>query len=383
MVDYPLLSPGDFPGINIDKPVSSPSKYLIRYLYEDCYQRKFAEQSHVNWIISEPNNHYSVVSVLLQPESTKMETVNREGKENFEGIDLDWSFCTQQTHHALWTRSKGYKEFKIVIPVSVLEESTNLSTKICSALASQIEFPIKCEIFLHGEFVEEFRKFEAKYPQKCVEMKIAVLYVRGNQETPEEWASNGRGEDRVDDKFWKLMDVFGKKIALDTWKGFRGEMGMEGETYYDLWDPEDNHGEVQVIYHLSCMLDADEDRRLIGNDVAVIIYVEEGSQFSPKNVALLGKVHQVFALVQPIGKKWRTSFFSTKNLPKFNPPPPKYLVDLPTLKKCVLTKLYNGISITRYCPPLDKFFVRPREFALKSILQKHVTEREGCSCGCS
>eukprot|EP01126_Amoeba_proteus_P021662 TRINITY_DN2204_c0_g1_i15.p1 TRINITY_DN2204_c0_g1~~TRINITY_DN2204_c0_g1_i15.p1 ORF type:complete len:160 (-),score=29.54 TRINITY_DN2204_c0_g1_i15:1517-1996(-) len=61
-------------------------------------------------------------------------------------------------------------------------------------------------------------------------MKIAVLYVRGNQETPEEWASNGRGEDRVDDKFWKLMDVFGKKIALDTWKGFRGEMGMEGSS---------------------------------------------------------------------------------------------------------------------------------------------------------
>jgi hypothetical protein len=137
------------------------------------------------------------------------------------------------------------------------------------------------------------------------------------------------------------------------------------------------------------MLNAEEHRRLIGNDIAVIIYVEEGASFSPQFLLELGTVQQVYVVVRPEKNKlWRyvkeegeegrrrreegggrgrggrrqgggrggrlgrrkgeetVTFtnplsycsFSNINIKEVNPVPPEKQVDLATLKRYVLMK---------------------------------------------
>lgn len=101
------------------------------------------------------------------------------------------------------------------------------------------------------------------------------------------------------------------------------------------------------------MLNAEEHRRLIGNDIAVIIYVEKGATFSPKFLLELGTVQQVYVVVRPEenNKLWRhvlptplqillfsLATFSNINIKDIPLVPPDHPVDLPTLKQYVLTK---------------------------------------------
>eukprot|EP01126_Amoeba_proteus_P038230 TRINITY_DN3977_c1_g1_i6.p1 TRINITY_DN3977_c1_g1~~TRINITY_DN3977_c1_g1_i6.p1 ORF type:complete len:351 (-),score=45.23 TRINITY_DN3977_c1_g1_i6:246-1298(-) len=288
---------------------------------------------------------------------------------------------------------QGCKELEIVIPRSGLDTTNDISRKIWKFLTVKAKYNIVSKVFQHSKFVAEFSNFESKFPQKILTMKIAVLDVRKGQITPEQWALNGHQNMINDSKFWDMMNCFGNKIDLSTWEGFRGEMGRNGETYFELWHPQDGHGAVQVIYHLSCLVDEEEHRRLIGNDIAVLIYVEEGAQFCPRHLKDLGKMHQIYVVVQPFGKLWRTSFFSTTSITEFPPLPPSYLVSLPALKQIVLTKFYNGLTMTQYCPPMDRLFYLPRQYGLDTVLAKHYKAYDGimtlplfpsprCSCDC-
>lgn len=55
------------------------------------------------------------------------------------------------------------------------------------------------------------------------------------------------------------------------------------------------------------MLDAEGHRRLIGNDIAVLFFLEEGEDvyFDPTNIGNLGTVPQVFGIIQPVKENYR------------------------------------------------------------------------------
>jgi hypothetical protein len=40
----------------------------------------------------------------------------------------------------------------------------------------------------------------------------------------------------------------GHAIDLETWHGYRGDMGKKGTTYYDCWDPQDGMGTVDGMW---------------------------------------------------------------------------------------------------------------------------------------
>jgi len=96
-----------------------------------------------------------------------------------------------------------------------------------------------------------------------------------------------------------------------------------------------------VIYHLAPMMGAEGHRRLIGNDICITFFLEEGTPlfprsppcrpylssppsplffislflghnvvFDPTQIAELGQVPQVFAVVQPVGEKFRYEYIS-------------------------------------------------------------------------
>lgn len=102
---------------------------------------------------------------------------------------------------------------------------------------------------------------------------------------------------------------------MKEWKGYRGDMGGSGETFFEHWKDEidgifrpsstTSSLSYLVMYHLSPLLNSEGHRRLIGNDIGVIFFVEEDAQFSPAFLNELGTVPQVYALIQPVKDKWR------------------------------------------------------------------------------
>lgn len=61
-------------------------------------------------------------------------------------------------------------------------------------------------------------------------------------------------------------------------------------------------------------------RRLIGNDVAIIFFLEEGRvPFDPSFVTDLGAVPQLFLVVQPCQRAYRIASFSKTNIKPFLP----------------------------------------------------------------
>jgi len=131
-----------------------------------------------------------------------------------------------------------------------------------------------------------------------------------------------------------------------------------------------------VIYHVAPMLTTDEQRRLIGNYLVVIIFLEKGATLDPLSLVTgFGQVPQAFVVVLPVEReegivKYRLSYIIKDTLPYFWPSAPDLLLDQYPTKQLILTKLINAALMTHYYAPFDHFFYRPRGEALKDLATK-------------
>jgi hypothetical protein len=110
------------------------------------------------------------------------------------------------------------------------------------------------------------------------------------------------------------MDDIGTKVSMANFpkKRFRGDfgkffffthpnaneflfVGREGidctkETYYTIWN------DVEIMFHIAPLLNEEQVRRLIGNDIVVIIFHDDpmmSSSFNPDPFIEMGAVAQV------------------------------------------------------------------------------------------
>lgn len=88
------------------------------------------------------------------------------------------------------------------------------------------------------------------------------------------------------------MNILGDKIQLKGWSGYRGGYSTfdEGVSFYTSWRG------FEIMFHVASLMTQEEQRRLIGNDIAVVYFQEETS-FQPN---FLGNVNSVGIVVQPI-----------------------------------------------------------------------------------
>jgi len=275
----------DYPGLTID--FEQPQLVLqdvILNVIPDVYSRDFFSLGHINFIGKDSTGPV-VVSVLTTPEP-------------------------DGTHKALRTTCKGYKEFFIKNDRGlVLEDS----------LLYALQHPEEglSDLYLAGSgFSHEFLNVEKKHPQARTVMKLAIIYCKPGQFNGKQMFEN-RAED-CSTGFWNFCDLMGKKIDLAGWEGYRGDMRPPGTAWHTLWSG------IEVIFHVAPILNKEEIRRLIGNDIGVIFYFDADppvAQFDCSEIDSLGEVPQVFAVVQPsnFGELFRTSFFSKKNVLSHKP----------------------------------------------------------------
>jgi len=220
-------------------------------------------------------------------------------------------------------------------------------------------------------FRHELTKVERDHPQQLRTMKIAVLYSKRGQSQPSEMFHN----DKVTKKLREFLNIIGDKIDLSTHKGYAGDMGSSAmPTYYCKW----KHN-IEIIYHVAPMLNSDQHRRLIGNDVAVIFFQQQGEQFHPENIQKLGTVPQIFTVVTPHQKSnYRLGFFNKTQIKPFGPPLPKFQsFNKNNLRDYLLTKIHNGYYQARvHCPPLNRLFFTPRGETIAQIVQQFPKENK-------
>lgn len=93
-------------------------------------------------------------------------------------------------------------------------------------------------------------------------------------------------------------------------------MGKSGTGLFREWN------ECKFIFHSACRLNSEQIRRLIGNDIIIIVFIEDSS-FDLSSLDEFGAVPQVFAIVQPVYHQsrvfYRFGFVSRNTIKPFGP----------------------------------------------------------------
>jgi len=172
-------------------------------------------------------------------------------------------------------------------------------------------------------------------------------------------------------EFENFLNILGEKINLETWNGYRGDMGKEGETYYRKWN------DFDLIFHVSTLMDSEQHRRLIGNDVAVIFFKDSNVYQTAFDISKidLGTVPQVHCVVEPCKVDgttfYRTGFFSRTNVKPFGPKVPvDHLFDADSLRDFIFTKIANGYATAFLCPPLNRLYFKPRFATIETLVKQ-------------
>jgi len=196
-------------------------------------------------------------------------------------------------------------------------------------------------------------------------MKIGIIYSKKGQVLPLDMLTTDSSE--CSDQFVKFVDLLGTEIDLEN---SRGDMCKDNERtmYHEFWK------NIDVVYHVAPFLSEEIRYRIIGNDVALIFFLEEGT-FDPSHIEKLGSRPQIFAVVQPkLNDLYQVAFFCNTNIKPFDPSPPIRPLLPKELKEILLTKLFNGLMMTTYCPPLNRLFYQPRNLLLQQIISKYPNE---------
>jgi hypothetical protein len=147
-------------------------------------------------------------------------------------------------------------------------------------------------------------------------------------------------------------------------------MGQEGITYqtkYRDWD---------VIYHVSTLLNSEQTRRLIGNDLNVIIFQESGEPMNPIELDKLGTVPHCFTVVRPVKKGlYRVAALTRVNVKQYGPEIPRdWICDDDALREFLLTKMINGRVKAMLSPPMNRLYFLPRCSTINDLCARYPHE---------
>eukprot|EP01091_Cochliopodium_minus_P000913 TRINITY_DN1080_c0_g6_i1.p1 TRINITY_DN1080_c0_g6~~TRINITY_DN1080_c0_g6_i1.p1 ORF type:complete len:739 (-),score=227.44 TRINITY_DN1080_c0_g6_i1:18-2234(-) len=267
----------------------------------------------------------------------------------------------------LWMTKDGY--VKKNIPTSVFNGKKPLIEKILKWIQNEIKDFNFSEVYYveSHEIQDELLRIEALAPEKTYCFRIGVVYCKEDQKQEEDMFLN-----EPSPAFTDFLNVIGDKIDLMGWGGYRGQLCVTspGESYYTEWNG------LEIMFHVTTMMNAEQQRRLVGNDTAIIFFHESTSK-TFNSSAPRSAMSQIFSVVQPRSPShYKVSFLSRNKIKPYKPTLPKN----PTFdtscdegkeafRNFFLTKLVNGYRNAINSPPLDKMFKRPREAGIKQVVQ--------------
>eukprot|EP01126_Amoeba_proteus_P055141 TRINITY_DN6827_c0_g4_i2.p1 TRINITY_DN6827_c0_g4~~TRINITY_DN6827_c0_g4_i2.p1 ORF type:complete len:398 (-),score=81.96 TRINITY_DN6827_c0_g4_i2:160-1353(-) len=233
-------------------------------------------------------------------------------------------------------------------------------------------------IFYHAAYPEisdSILKIEEKHPQNNKAFKVALLYSNGSESTLQDYFSHNLASSSP--SFWKFLDLLATRISLNGWQKYRGDFGVHinQDSYYTVWK------EMEIMFHVGLMMNSEQHRRLIGNDVVFIIFHDCFFPLDPKPLDSLGTVPQVFCVVQPLlsdENHYRIDSFARPNIRPFKPFLPRSTAfHKSVLKDHLLSKVYNGYCEALSRPPMNRLFEVPRSATINDLFYKYPPKNLG------
>jgi len=176
--------------------------------------------------------------------------------------------------------------------------------------------------------------------------KFGVIYCKDGQSVKESFKNN-----RMSIAFQKFLRCLGEKVRLKGFFGFKGDLDVKQgsltgrHSYYTKWEG------FEIMYHVCPMIPPKQRKRLIGNDIVVIVFVE-GGIWTP---TIRSQVLHAQIVVQPINFSDGTVRYFVSTATKIGVPPTRprltgRLFELnDEFKDYILTKCVNLERSSYHC----------------------------------
>ena len=188
---------------------------------------------------------------------------------------------------------------------------------------------------------------------------ISVLYIKRDQKKKEEWFGN-----RVDRKFSRFLSMLGDPdVSYDL-----NQSAESRRTVYKFkWN-----GLIDVVFHPAPLLNREDQRGLVGNNLSVIVYLQAGAKFEPNFCTSLGIVSQSWCTVQPNAGLYDVEFF-TRDFQYRNLIPNLAIapVDMKTALGLCLERCFNVEKVFREEGPYRHMYEVPRQRAFQTLEEKY------------
>jgi len=319
----------------------------------DAYRDIFFPAIHYNYICERDGQAVAIFSVLATPVETHA-TV-----QSFADVSMFFN--------GLVTTNSGHYDFLVASGLLKHKTGTSVADSIEVYLNAQAA-PGHSFYQVHDpKFPVELGKIEKQVPLKKTEVKYGVLYCRKSSDIEELEQVHEPDENS---RFWTFMEALGHRINTKGWTGYLGDFKTSGvdtqkDTFYSDWN------KLEIMYHVAPLLNEEQHRRLIGNDIILIIYYDNATEpFDELVCEALGKMPQMYALVTPrTSDSYGLRFFKRTTLPAFEPRSPLQDLTLPVLKEVLLTKCFNAYQLAFQVPPLNRLVQIPRENLIHELAQ--------------
>lgn len=209
--------------------------------------------------------------------------------------------------------------------------------------------------------------------------KFGVTYLRAGQSTEEESYSNHG--DSVSPGYAKFLNFLGETIPLSGWKGYRAGLDVSGsnstgkESVYTKWQG------YEIMFHVATFLPFTpnerqqlERKRHIGNDIALLVFVDEDNDKPFQLQTITSHQNHVIAVVQPKGNQYKLTICAKSGVPAFKPelPEPCLLNQDAISRDFLLWKLVNGERASYKAPSFATKLQRTRGILLYDVTSKYL-----------
>jgi len=326
----------------------------------DIYQNEFYPYEHLVFLCTDAKRDSSSVAVVC---------ILEKPVPQYPDVSL---FLKSDGHQAVVIDKTGAYLIYIDSNLLVKKEKDDLGKECERYLNEQATPGHSYYLVSEPAIPNAILSIEESHPREILHFKVAVLYCSSPTQTVQEMFANVIPRES---KFYNFMDSIAERVHLANWSGYRGDFGTDGEdanreTYFQVWR------EIEIMFHCAPMLIPEQHRRLIGNDIVVIIFYEQlGNQclpFNPSVMTALGTVPQVFAVVEPQDQAYRMAYFRKPSIKEFLPrsPPSDYRMSPTDIKEYLFIKLHNAMHMVKQCPPMNRLYQVPRLAALEELAQR-------------
>jgi hypothetical protein len=245
-----------------------------------------------------------------------------------------------------------FDSYDFILKLPIETKNTEIHERITKYYKEKKKFIFHITNPLFSFLVQEI----LKNLENVKNLQIGIILCDDNQ-TREECFKN-RGN--ID--YFEFINMFGDITSFKYWCGYKASMYATDCALYLHW-----RGILPIVCHDTTKLCTDDQRRLIGNNIFVVIYIKKG-KINSELLNDLGEMPHLIALVKKIGiDEYLLDFLTNGEFENIYIP--KKSVDKTIAREIILINAYNArYQLNKINTKLKKMFASPQKDYVNNIV---------------